>query len=502
MERITRTLFMAYLVLAFLVLGGLGNLAMAEKDVLRIGRGPTINNLDPQNHTSTSDITVTRLVYDNLVDFDREMNIVPDLATSWEKIDDTTWRFKLRKGVKFHDGTPFNSRAAKMNIDRLRTTVRIKYAFGMIESATIEDDYTILVKTDRPFGPFLRHLCFGAAGVVSPKAIETYGKELVRHAVGTGPFKFKEWLPRQRCVLVRNENYWGEKVKLKEVRFIPIPEEGARAMAFESGDIDVIEDPLTTRIPKYKANKKISVLSVPSPRIVFVGFNCGDKVLSNVKLRKAIAHTINRGALVEHVLEGNAMDAQTVFSPIFHKSKKKYNFDYDFPKAKKLLKEAGYPEGLELRFWTCQGHYPKDQQIAEAIQGQLPKVGIRTKLQVMEWGSYMSALTRLESQMFIMGWGFASCDPESFRGYIYSGGKFAWCAYNNPTMDALFDKGVSIVDPEKRRDIYEQVQQQLIDDAVLVPIYVKNNICALHDNVKNFFIHPLERLDLKSATVE
>ncbi len=503
MKKTTRSVLMVFLVLSFFVMLGHRDRVEAKKNVLNFGIGVDAMTLDPHNYKATVDLLVDNLIFENLVTFDLNMKVVPVLATSWEAVDETSWRFNLRRGVKFHDGTPFNAEAAKINFERMKVAPRGKPYFGMIESVTVEDDYTILIKTDRTFAPFIKNLCIPVGGMVSPKAIETYGKELGSHPVGTGRFKFKEWRPKERIVLVRNEDYWGEKAKLEEFVLRPIPEEGTRAMAFESGEIDVISDPLPHRIAQYKAKRDVNVITGPATRIVWVGFNSGDKVLSNVKLRQAIGHAINRDEIVEYVVEGLAINAQAVIPGIIQESKKTYNFEYDPEKAKELLKEAGYPGGLELNLWTPEGRYLKDRQIAEAAQAQLAQIGIKANLRVMEWGAYLDSLFRHEQQIFIIGWGFSTGDPDApFRGCFYSGSKFNFSNYEDPEMDKLLDKAVSTLDPEKREELYEVVQKKLIDEAVLVPIYHKLNIYATSKNVKDFHPHPMELVDISETTVE
>lgn len=503
MKLFFRIVSISILTLAFLIsIGGTSSTA-AEKGVLKMGIGVDATILDPHNYKATNDLLVAHLIFENLVTFDLNMKVVPVLAESWENLDETTWKFKLRKGIKFHDGTQFNAQAAKMNLERVKDAPRGKPYFGMIEAVTAEDDFTIVIKTDKPFAPFLKNLCIPVGGMMSPKSIETYGQEIGSHPVGTGRFKLGEWRPKEKIVLVRNDDYWWEKAKLKEFIYLPIPEEGTRAMAFESGEIDVISDPLPHRIADFKANKKINVTTGPATRMVWLGFNTGDEVLKNVKLRQAIGYAINRDEIVQYVVEGLAINAQQIIPPIIEEFKEKYNFEFDPQKAKKLLAEAGYPNGLELNLWTPEGRYLKDRQIAEAAQAQLAQIGIKANLRVMEWGAYLDALFRHEQQLYVIGWGFSTGDPDAaLRGCFYSNSKFNFSNYQNPKMDELLDKGVSTLDPQKRHAIYKDLQQLLIDEAVMVPIYDKLNIYATSNRVKDFYPHPMELIDISKTVVE
>ncbi len=479
------------------------NALATEKGVLKFGTGVDVATLDPHNYKGVNDLLIINLIYENLVTFDLNMNLIPGLAESWEAIDDTSFRFKLRKGVKFHDGTPFNAQVAKINIDRMKEAPRSRAYFAIIDSAAVENDYSIVIKIKRPYAPFLRNLCHPAGGMVSPAAIQKYGKELAQHPVGTGRFKFKEWLPNERLVLVKNEDYWGQPAKLEKFVMLPIPEEGARAMAFESGQIDVISDPLPHRVIKYKKMKNVKVITGPATRTVWVGFNLGDKVLSQRKLRQAIGYAINRDEIVEHVVEGLAINARAWIPEIVQKSKKNYNFPYDPQKAKKLLAEAGYPDGLELGLWTPQGRYLKDRQIAEAVQAQVAQVGIKANIRVMEWGAYLDSLFRHEQQLYIIGWGFLAGDPDTaLRDSFYSTSKFNFSNCKDADLDKLLDKAVSTLNPEARAEMYEEIQRRLIDDALVVPIYHKLNIYVTSDRVKNFYPHPMELINLDETTVD
>ncbi|MEW6266202.1 MAG: ABC transporter substrate-binding protein [Thermodesulfobacteriota bacterium] len=492
-----------FVMLAIVTMAGPYEAFGGEKNVLNFGTGVDVTTLDPHNWKTARDLLAINLVYEGLLTLDPDLKVVPMLATSWERVDDTAWKFKLRKGVKFHDGTPFNAEAAKINLDRMRNAPRAKGVFGIIDSVTIEDEYSIVIKTKMPFAPFINNVCHPVGSMISPKAIERYGTEIGHHAVGTGKFVLKEWIPKEKIVLLKNENYWGEKPKLNQVLLRPIPEEGTRTMAFESGEIDIVTDPAPHRITNFKKNKDIQVIAEPAARVVWLGYNTQDKVLSNVKLRLAIAQAINRVELVDYVAEGLAINASAWIPAIVKNSKKKYAYDYDPKKAKDLLKEAGYPNGLELNLWSPEGRYLKDKQIAEAIQAQLSAIGIRIKLSVKEWGSYVDALFRKEQQLFIWGWAFQVGDPDAMlRENFFSKSSYNCTAYNNPEYDKLLDKAVSTMDTTTRAALYDDIQQMLIDDVVGCPIYHSQNIFAIWKKVKGFKAHPLELVVLDKTVVE
>jgi peptide/nickel transport system substrate-binding protein len=503
MKRIRLTWILMISITLMLFVFGQTNTVSAEKKVLTYGAGVDIVTFDPHNYKTATDLSVMNLVFENLVAFDSDLNVRPALAESWDNIDATTWRFKLRKGVKFHDGTSFNAEAAKVNFERMIQSPRASSYFGMITSVTIEDENTIILKTKVPYAPFLKNLCHPVGGIMSPKAIAEYGKDIGTNPVGTGRFKLKEWRVKEKLTLVKNENYWGKKALLDEFIFRPIPEEGTRAMAFESGEIDVLSDPLPHRLSEYKANKNMNVITGPAARVVWVGFNVGDKLLSNIKLRQAIAYAINRDDIVKYVLQDYAINAKKWIPNIVQESNKEYHYDYNLEKAKEFLKEAGYSQGIELNLWTPEGRYLKDRQIAEAVQDQLLKIGINAKLKVLEWGAYMDSCFRHEQQVFIIGWSFQVGDPDTLlRDNFYSSSKWNYSDYKSSEMDKILDEAVSTLDSKIRAGFYEKVQQKLIDDVIGVPIYHRMNIFVTNKKVKNFFPHPMELISLDETTIE
>lgn len=502
MKKRNRLIALIIFTTAFMVLGAVGHQATA-KMILRYGTGIMPVALYPHNYVTAADLVQCNLIFDNLLTFDHDQNPVPALATSWEMINDTTWRLKLRKGVKFTDGTPFNAEAAKINLEIAKEQPKGKRYYNMIESVTIEDPYTILIKTYEPHAPFLNKLCIAVGGMVSPKAIEKYGDKLAVNPVGSGPFKLKEWVPKVKMVLERNDDYWGKKPKLDEFHVFQIPEEGARAMAFESGNIDVNQLPAVHRIAEYRKNPKIKIVTTPGFRIFYLGFNTKDKLLRNKNLRKAIAHAINVDEIVDYVMEGVAVKADTVLAQALMKSKEKSCFDYDPAKSKELLAEAGYPNGVEVNLWTPEGRYLKDRQIAEAIQGQLAKVGIKAKLSVKEFASWIAATGRHEHQMSVFGFGFSTAEPNaSMKLMFYSGATYNTFNYADPKMDNLLDKAAATMDPEKRRQVYEEAERLIIDEVLQVPIYHEIVVFATSDKVKNFRGYPTSMIDISETTIE
>jgi peptide/nickel transport system substrate-binding protein len=470
---------------------------------LRIGIGVEPVTLDPHHYKAAGiDFAVLDLVTDGLVAFDRNLNLVPQLATSWEWLDNTTLRFKLRQGVVFQDDTPWNAEAAKVNFDRIATAAEMKGHYGHIASCDVVDDYTIVLKLESRFSPLLGNLAAPIGGMLSPAAIENLGDEIARKPVGTGPYKLEEWLPKERLVLVKNPTYWGTPFKLDKLIFRPFPEEATRLLAFQAGELDVIQNPVPSSVKTLEKDDRFQVVRTTQMRNLWLGIIHGDETLDNLKLRQAIAYAINRDALVNQVAEGMADVAESLIPPSVM-GLPKVAYPYDPAKAKQLLAEAGYPQGLKLGLWVSQGRYLKDKEIGEAIQAQLKEVGIDAELHIVEFGTLVKVASEHEQQLWLQGWGLAAGDPDGMRPLMYSDGAVNTANLKDPRVDELFDKGVAAVSEEERKAIYAELEKLVVQDLVtMVPIYFEVGFYATTTKVHDFYPHPLELIDIAQTWIE
>jgi len=472
---------------------------------ITISVGTDVLTFDPHNYKATTDLIVDRLIFDTLVTLDMQMRLRPSLAVRWLNLGPTAWRFELRRGVTFSDGTPFNARAVKVSLERAAKAPRAAGFVGAIAGVDIVDDATVIIRTSRQFAPLLNHLTSPVAGIVSPAALEKAGEEIVRTPVGTGPYLLKEWIPNQRTVLVRNPTYWGKAPAIDEVVFRPITDESTRYLAFRGGEVDVLSDPPPNLLNQLKANPRVEVLMSPATRDFRVGFTMSNPVTSDVRVRRALAMAIDRAALVKFVAEGLAREATCgIIPPELMKTEPCVSLEYNPDRARQLLAEAGKAGGMDVELWTPEGRYLRDKAIAEAVQQQLAKVGVRVRLRVMEWGAYLDALTRHEAQMFIIGWGFTTGDPATaMRQNFWSRSAFNFADYKDAEVDRMLDEAEAEFNPVKRAALYRRMTEiLLVRDVVAREIYHKNNIYAVNRRVHNFGAHPLELIDLADTWVE
>ena len=472
--------------------------------ILRYGVSIDLITFDMCNYRSTVDFMFGSLVFDTLVTLDKNMDFVPNLATSWEKIDDLTWIFNLREGVKFTDGTPFNAEAVKISLERAAITLKGKRFQGVISTVNILNDYKVEVKLKEPNAPFFQNLTMPTAAILSPTALEKYGDDLFRNPVGTGFFKLEEWIPNTHVILTRNEDHWGGAAKLEKVIFTPIPSEASRVMAFKSGDLDVIENLPAHEVPVVQEDPNFKLMIVPQLRTVWVGFNCSDPILANQKVREAIAHAIDRRSIIEFTMENLAREANLgLLPPEVMKTDPPLSLNYDPELSKKLLAEAGYKDGLKLQLWSPEGRYAKDVEIAQVVQGQLKEVGIDVEVRIMEYGSYFDAINRGEQQLFILGWQITKNPDAFFRACFHSANESVSNSvfYANPEVDRIIDETAKLGDEEEINKNYYDLNKIIIEDAVVFPIYYTQMIYGINEKVEGFLGLPNETIDLSKTWI-
>src|SRR3989440_5654346 len=266
-------------------------------------------SLDPNLETTAPGAWVYFNMLEGLLTLDEKMQVKPMLATSYEVMSPTKVRFKLRPNVKFHDGTPLNAAAVKFTFDRaLRGTPPARWASlaGSLDGAEVVDELTVDVVTKEPYGPILRTLAMYCMGIVSPTAVQKQGADFSRAPVGTGPFKFVEWKTNTHVIIERNPDYWGDKALVDRVVFKVVPEEGARMIALQTGDADMVLFPSPAQLPALRRDPKFTVHETTGIRVVFAGMHAGLPPLDDVRVRQALLHAVDRKAILDNIMEGSA----------------------------------------------------------------------------------------------------------------------------------------------------------------------------------------------------
>ncbi|MCD6266025.1 MAG: ABC transporter substrate-binding protein [Deltaproteobacteria bacterium] len=479
---------------AFLFLSE-GMASAAAKGKIVIAQGAETTTLDPHKGGSAIFVNACLTMYDLLMRVDREGKRRLALATSYKSIDPVTWEFKLRKGVKFHNGDPLTASDVKFSYDRMRDP-KTKYPFRVfyrgIKEVQVIDDYTVRIITKKPDPVLPARSAFGSF-IVPEKYIKEHGDEyFAKHPIGSGRYKFVKWVKNDYVELEANEDYWGDRpATIKKLIFKTIPETGSRIAALETGEVDIATNVPPFMIPKLKKDPNIDVISGPSGRVIFIGFNLTkpEKAwpLMKKEVRQAINYAVDKQSLIKYVLMGSGEQLAMPLIPLafgYDPSIKPY--PYDPEKAKKILKEAGYPNGFETEFATGSGRYLMDKQIAEAISGMLAKVGIKARLKVYEWGKYeqVRKAHRVEP-LYLLGWGNTMSDADgTLLPLFFSKSKYS--NYVNPTLDKMMLSARYQMDPEKRKAQYSEILKLIKDEAPWIFLYQQMDNYGVRDTVANF----------------
>ena len=484
-------------ILAMLILSGCAKETTNEKSFIYAVQADA-RTLDPQMSTdATSNNAVERKVYETLITIDQNNKVIPALATEWKQIDALTWEFTLRKGVKFHDGTDFNGAAVKASFDRLLDPAAKRNRRSMLASITeikVIDPYKIQLITATPFAPLLLHLNHPGASIMSPKAIEEdkAGKNpLAQNPVGTGPFKFEKWIKGDQISYTRFDQYWGEKAKISKLIFKIVPEDTTRIAMVKTGEAQAANLVPVTEADRLSKDSAFKLIRTPLYRTEFIAFNTEKAPFNNPKVRRAIAEAIDFQGLISGVYNNSGTSGVSTLGPaVYGYNPNLKPYSYNLENAKKLLAEAGYPNGFTANFYVA------DRKIriklAEVIQAELKPLGIDLKIVVLEQGAFFAASEKGEHDLCIDGWSNSTGDADfclsptlTARG-IPTGDNYS--RYNNPTVTALLDQARGETNSDKRLALYYQAQEIIREDAPLLTTQVTEDLSVTRKNVEGLWI--------------
>ncbi|HSO59470.1 MAG TPA: ABC transporter substrate-binding protein [Desulfobacterales bacterium] len=481
-----------FLILCLLPALSFGAEKAATGGTLVWGRGGDSVSLDLAQATDGESIKAGIQVLENLVIFGKDsMNVEPQLAESWKVSDDgLTWTFKLRKGVKFHDGYPFNAQAVYDSFARVifkehpyNSYGQWKYtsmSLGPVKDIKVVDEYTIALITDKPYAPLLNNLALWLCPILSPKAMADYKEKIGQHPVGTGPFKFVSWTKDDQIVLERNNGYWGEKAKVNKIILKSIPEPSARLMALQSGTVDIADDLDPDSIALVKKNSKIAIIERPSVNVGYLAFNTEKPRLKDPKVRQALSHAVDKNTLIKSIFAGLAIPAKNPFPPsIWSYNDAIKAYDYNPEKAKKMLAEAKFDFNTEIELWAMpvsRAYMPEPVKTAELIQAYFAAVGVKAKIVRHEWGAYLSKTSNGEHDMCMLGWLGGNADPDNFLYGLLSAntaktpGAANVAIWKNAEFTDLCLKGQKTFNKADRTKLYLKAQEIFHAEAPWLPL--------------------------------
>lgn len=499
---------------------------------LIFGRGGDSVGLDPAFEVDGESFKVCDNIYDTLVQYkvestelEERTELEPGLAESWESSEDgLTWIFNLRKGVTFHDGTPFNAEAVLFSLNRQHDKthpyhdVGGSYVYwedtglaGIVDKITASDEYTVQIKLKEPYAPFIYTIAITPFAIVSPSAVKEFGDKYSNNPVGTGPFIFERWDRKDKIVLKANENYWGGRPKIDRVIFRSIPDNAVRLIELQQGNLHIMEFPNPDDLQQIQNDDSIELLSQPGTNIGYLALNMERPPFNNNNVRLAINHAIDKKLIIEHLYQGLGIPAKNPIPPtLWSYDDTIEDFEYNPELAKKLLAEAGYENGFETTLWALpvpRPYIPDGRALAEVIQSELSNIGIKAKIVTYDWGTYLEKTKNGEHDMAMLGWSADLGDPDNFFYFLLSkasaekpAGNIAF--YKSDEMQNILEKARSITDREERIALYKEAQHLFHNDAPWVPLAHAKQVLVVNKKVKNLKLHPLNWKYLQHITIE
>ncbi|MGD0179980.1 MAG: ABC transporter substrate-binding protein [Terriglobales bacterium] len=473
--------------------------------VMIIESSPT--NLDPRVGLDAQSERIDELLFDDLCTRDDHLNVQPGLAERWEIPDPLTYIFHLHQGVKFDDGRPLTSRDVKWTFDsllqgKIRSTKAA--AYRLVDRIDAPDDSTVVFHLKEPFVSLLWNISDGAMGIVPYGS----GDEMSRDPIGSGPFRFVSAEPDKEVVIERNEAYWGEKARVKRVRFAVIPDATTRALELRKGSADIAVTSLTgDMVLALERESNLEVLRAPGTVLGYLAFNTRDPILKDVRVRQALAYAIDRAPMIHYLMRDFARPAYSLLPPeswAYDGNVPRY--DYNPDRARQLLEQAGYPSVNGVRFHLTMktGTDENTRLMAAVLQQQLRDVGVALDIRTFEFATFFSDVTRGAYQVHSLRWVGGNEDPDIFE-YVFHSAKFSphganRTYYANPRVDLLIDQARGELNQNARKEIYAEIQEILAEDLPYINLWYFENVMVHTRRVQNLTLNPPGNYDfLKTA---
>jgi peptide/nickel transport system substrate-binding protein len=483
--------------------------APATAQTLSVAIGGSFSSLDPHYHNVGPNNGLADHIFSRLVRSDPKFNPEPDLATSWSAITPTEWEFKLREGVTFTDGTPFTADDVVFTFGRIPTVLNSPASFNFavkpVTRIEVVDPHTLRFHTASP-EPLLPYE-LASVRIVSRKNGQDAGTadySSLKAAIGTGPYRVTEFVIGDHAILRRNDGWWDKKPVWDRVNYRVIANNASRDAALRSGDVDVIDQVPTRDVPQLRNDPKLSVIASPGQRLIYLfidtrrprtpfatdlaGKLLAANPLGDVRVRRALSLAINRAGIRDRIMDGFAVPAGQLMPEGASGYDPSIAPDpYDPAQAKKLLAEAGYPNGFGLTLQGPNDRYVNDSSVVEAVAQGWTRIGVKTVVDTMPSTTFFSRAIRAEFSIYLTGWAsdtgeassnllhlIASSNPEKGRDAVVNPSHYA-----NDHLDSLIEQAVATIDPVAREDLYRQAIRAAMPDEPFIPIHHQVNVWAL-----------------------
>lgn len=514
---------------------------------LSVATSGDVVSLDPHGSNDIPSELVRNIIFDGLVGFDADGEVINQLATDYEQVDEHTWKFNLRDDVTFHDGSEFNAEVVAANmyriIDPLVASERA-FLLEMVEEVEVVDDYTVNIITEYPYAPLIMNLAHGAGNLISKEqidedyqnAIEEAGLDMTleeyyeardngddheeeaedissylgsvveANPIGSGYMMFDSRNPGETTALVKNDEYYDEPAILDSITFNVIPETGARIAELETGNADVIYGIGTENIDRLENTDGITLEAIESNLVDYIGINVQNEPMDDPLVRQAISYALDRESIIDGIYNGSGRSALGILPPgMLGYDEDLEGYEYDMDRARELLDEAGYPDGFEISI-AVNDESDERADLAIYLQETLSELDIALNIQQMEWGAFLEATGNGEYDMFTYGWNNSTADPDNaivpllHSDYVGIDGNRSFM--ENDELDGLLDDGRREVDEETRGQIYTEAQELIIEEAPMIFVRYGENITAYADNVNDSVMTQNGLYDFINTSIE
>src|SRR5512138_2560825 len=480
--------------------------AFAAKDVV-FAVASTFTTSDPYDANDTLSQAMAKSFYEGLFGFDKDMKLIPVLAEGYEvSKDGLVYTIKLKKGIKFHDGTDFKADAVKVCLDRVTNPENKLKRYGLynnnIAKTEAVDDYTVRFTLKTPFSPFINLLAHPSTVMISPAALKQYGnKDIAFHPVGTGPFKFVEWKQTDYLKVAKFDGYWRKGYpKVDTITWKPVVDNNSRAALMQTGEAQFTFPVPYELAEVLKTKPDIELVAAPSIVLRYLSMNTQQKPFDNPKVRQAIAYAINKDALAKVAFAGYATAAEGVAPQGVEYAVKIGPWPYDVAKAKQLLAEAGYPNGFETELWSGYNHSTA-QKVTQFLQQQLQQVGIRTKITLLEAGQRVEKVESWQDpktapvRLYYIGWSTSTGEADWALRPLLATDSWVprlsnYTFYSNPKFDADIKNAQLTTDSTKKAELYKDAQQTAWNDAAWAPLVVEKLLSAHNKKLSGVYVIP------------
>ncbi len=459
------------------------------------------DTMDPGTQGKIEGATSMNQVYEGLTTTDQG-KVVPRLALSWQHTPDfQEWTFKLRPGVKFHDGTPFNGEAVKLNFDRMLKLKKTAYGYylkkGMEDGIQVVDDLTVKIRLKESFPLFALDVTLSCYWIASPTYVKKYmtsddplaEKWMTTHACGTGPYELAEWTPEQKAVFKQFKGYWGPPPKVDTILMQVVKDPTTARLMLEKGDVDIVEKLTVEQFDELAKNPKIKVVYFPVPRLTYITWDVSKPPFDDENLRKAISCAINYDEIIKFVEGGRVKRIKGLIPPgiLGHPNADVPNFD--LAKAKEYLAKSKYAKGITVDLLFATERRPQFDQVAEYIQSYLSKIGVEVKAQKIAFPAQLAKMKEGGYGMSLMTWAAVKPDPEDIAGWLLNSSRDSggWNGSYWPDKRALeLINKAATVELQESEKMYKEVEQMAVDQAIYVYLYQVQEPFAMRDVVKGF----------------